>query len=50
MNQIHQNKNKIDNDLKKIANCDDLKSLHLEYGNQNKQRKQVYKFLIYQIL
>ena len=29
-------KNKIDNDLKKIANCDDLKSLHLEYGNQNK--------------
>ena len=29
-------KNKIDKDLKKIANCDDLKSLHLEYGNQNK--------------
>ena len=28
-------KKKIENDLKRISNCDDLKSLHLDYGNQN---------------
>ena len=28
-------KNKIENDLKRISNCDDLKSLHLDYGNEN---------------
>ena len=34
--EIIKIKEKIIEDLEKVTNCDDLKSLHLEYGNQNK--------------
>ena len=43
--EILKIKEKIIEDLKKVTNCDDLKSLHLSYGNENnveEARKEIF--------
>ena len=48
--EILKIKEKIIKDLEKVTNCDDLKSLHLGYGNEKNVEEARREILIYQII